>query len=97
MSEGVRQIERMVAAPVLKDQMAAELAPLRDLFTKSVVAGDDLAAGTLLERRHLKLKKPGTGLSSDHLPLLLGRRLARSLRVDEFIRLEDIEPEVAQT
>jgi N-acetylneuraminate synthase len=91
--DGVRQIERMIAAPVNKEQMAAELAPLRDLFTKSVVAGFDLSAGTVLEREHLKLKKPGTGLNSSQLPQLLGRRLNRGLRADEFVTLNDIDPE----
>jgi N,N'-diacetyllegionaminate synthase len=81
--EGVRQIEKMVAAPINKEQMAAELAPLRDLFTKSVVAGLDLSAGTILEDQHLKLKKPGTGLTSAQLPDLLGRRLCKNLKADE--------------
>ena len=95
--DGVRQIERMVAAPVVKEKMAEELAPLRDLFTKSVVAGDDLSAGTVLEREHLKLKKPGTGLNAEQLPELLGRRLTRELRADEFVTFNDVEPTAIST
>lgn len=89
--DGVRQIERMIASPVDKESMARETEPLRGLFTKSVVAGTDLAAGTTLQRQHLKLKKPGTGLDPSHLPALIGRRLNRSLGVDEFVRLEDTD------
>jgi N-acetylneuraminate synthase len=88
--DGVRQIERMIAAPINKEQMAEELAPLRALFTKSVVAGADLSVGTVLERQHLKLKKPGTGLDPGQLPELLGRRLCRDLTTDEFITFEDV-------
>ena len=36
--EGIRFIEKMKANPVDKDTMAADMAPLRNLFTKSVVA-----------------------------------------------------------
>jgi N-acetylneuraminate synthase len=88
---GVRQIERMIASPVDKGSMARETEPLRGLFTKSVVAGADLAAGTTLERGHLKLKKPGTGLDPSRLPELIGRRLNRPVSVDEFVRLEDTD------
>ena len=89
--EGVRQIERMTAASVNKETVSDELGQLRKLFTKSVVAGSDLAAGTLLEPHHLKLKKPGTGLQPSHLPQLLGRRLRRNIRSDEFLLLNDVE------
>lgn len=89
--DGARQIERMTSSPVIKEKMAEELEPLRNLFTKSVVAGTDLAAGTVLEPRHLKMKKPGTGLAASHLPELMGRRLCRDLRKDEFLLLQDVE------
>ena len=89
--EGTRQIEKMIAHPVNKDAMAAELAPLRALFTKSIVAGVNLAAGTVLSTENLKLKKPGTGLSSSRLPEVIGKKLQRSLQVDEMLSLEDIE------
>lgn len=88
--EGVRFIERMLANPVGKDEMAGEMEPLRRMFTKSVVARADLPAGTVLGEEHLALKKPGTGLGPSHLPGLLGRRLARDLGRDEMLREEDL-------
>lgn len=89
--DGVRQIERMTSSPVSKERMAEELEPLRKLFTKSIAAGEDLVEGVELETKHLKMKKPGTGLSSEYLPKLVGRRLRRSLKADEFVQLEDVE------
>ncbi len=89
--EGTRQIEKMIAHPVNKDEMAAEMAPLRDLFTKSIVAGTDLAAGTILGSEHLKLKKPGTGLSSSHLPEVVGKTLRRELKADEMLSMQDFD------
>ena len=60
--DGVRFIEKVRAHPVDKDEIAEELAPMRKLFTKSVVSCVDLPAGTVLEAAHLTVKKPGTGI-----------------------------------
>ena len=46
--DGIRFIERMRAHPVDKDASAAETAPLRRLFTRSLVARQPLPAGTVL-------------------------------------------------
>ena len=49
-SRGIRFIEKMLANPVDKDAMAVEMAPLRNLFTKSIVFSSDLPAGTVLRK-----------------------------------------------
>jgi N-acetylneuraminate synthase len=89
--EGVRFIERMRAAPVDKDVSARESAPLRRLFTRSLVAREALPAGTVLAPEHLVIKKPGTGLSPERLREVIGRRLTRSVAADQVLAVEDIE------
>ncbi len=89
---GVRFLETALSHPVDKDALAAELAPMRALFMKSVVAAQDVVAGTVLEAHHLAAKKPGTGIPADHLDDLLGRRLARDLKRDQIIAEDDLEP-----
>lgn len=89
--EGVRFLERALANPVDKDGMAAEMEPLRRMFTKSVVARNDLEAGTVLAPGHLAVKKPGGGIPAARLPELIGRRLARAVGMDEPLRVEDLE------
>lgn len=88
---GVRFIEKTLANPLDKDAVAREVAPLRDLFTKSVVTRIDLPAGTVLREEHLTAKKPGTGIPATYLPELVGSRLRRSLKANEFVRREDVE------
>lgn len=83
--EGVRFIEQMRNNPIDKNDFAKEVSPLRKLFTKSVVAGMDLTKGTLLEERHLRIKKPGSGIPSERLNDLLGKRLLRDIKADEQI------------
>lgn len=89
--EGVRHIEKMLAHPVDKQAMAAELSPLRSVFGKSVVAARDLAAGALLTADDLALKKPGTGLPARELENVIGRRARRALVRDEMLQADDLE------
>ena len=88
--EGVRFVERMQHHPVDKSTLASELAPVRAMFTKSVVARVDLPAGTVLREEHLTVKKPGTGIPAPRLPELLGARLRRALRADELLAESDL-------
>jgi N,N'-diacetyllegionaminate synthase len=90
--DGIRFIERMKANPVDKDAAAHAVAPLRDIFTRSIVARAPLAAGTVLADAHVALKKPGTGLPPGRLPDVLGRSLRRPVDADQQIREEDLEP-----
>jgi sialic acid synthase SpsE len=81
----------MRANPVDKDASAHVTAPLRKLFTRSLVARANLPVGTVLAREHLAVKKPGTGLSPDRLEEIIGRRLTRPVTADQLLAAEDIE------
>lgn len=89
--EGTRAIGAALAAPVEKDDAAADLADVRALFTRSLVAREPIAAGTTLGEEHLAAKKPGGGLPPDQLASLLGRTLRRDLAADERLAEEDVE------
>jgi N-acetylneuraminate synthase len=88
--DGIRFVEKMRANPVDKDAIARDMAPLRAIFNKSLVARQRLAAGTVLTEAHLAMKKPGTGIPADRLPEILGRVLRRPLEVDEQLRPDDV-------
>jgi N-acetylneuraminate synthase len=88
---GVRFIERMVENPVEKTVASSELAPLRQIFTKSIYSSGFLPAGTVLNADHLELKKPGNGIPASQLPSLIGKKLRRSIQMDELLQLEDVE------
>ena len=90
--DGIRFVEKMRANPVDKDAIAGEMAPLRAIFTKSLVAHAALAAGTVLTEAHLAMKKPGTGIPADRLPEVIGRVLRRRLEPDQQLHLDDLEP-----
>ncbi len=89
--DGIRFVERMRANPVDKTVAAEELAPLRNLFTKSVVVRTALDAGTVLGDEHLLGKKPGTGIPATRLKEFIGRRLRRSVEADTLLAESDLE------
>lgn len=91
LTEGTRQIEEMQKAPVDKDLVADGLHELRQVFTKSLVASRDLAAGTTLTAEDLKLKKPGTGLPASSIPELIGRKLRYPVKADEMLSFQNID------
>jgi N,N'-diacetyllegionaminate synthase len=88
--EGIRFIERMRANPVDKDASAGETAPLRRLFTRSIVARRALPAGTVLTRGDLTIKKPGTGLPPADLDRVVGKKLARPVAMDQLLTGDDV-------
>ena len=88
--EGIRFIEKMKAGSVEKDSIACEMAPLRNLFSKSVVARTNLSAGTVLQKEHLAIKKPGTGIPPAGLLRLIGRTLRHSVKTDQPLQESDL-------
>lgn len=89
--QGVRNIEAMLANPVVKDEVAGELEPMKRIFAHSVVASTDLPAGTVIRAEHLASKKPGTGLPPSAIPRIVGRRLTRPIAADTALSEEDLE------
>lgn len=87
--EGVRFVGCMLRNPVDKDAAARDLAPLRNLFMKSIAARQDLSAGIMLSESHLALRKPGTGIPADRFDEVVGRVLRRSVAAGEFLRESD--------
>jgi N,N'-diacetyllegionaminate synthase len=89
--DGVRFIERALGSQVDKDASAAELAELRRVFGKSVVAARDLAPGHKLASDDLALKKPGSGIPAAELGSVLGRVLRIAISKDSLLQENDFE------
>lgn len=89
--EGVRFIERAIAAPLDKQKMANEMGDLKLMFGKSVVAARDLPGGHQLVEADLALKKPGTGIPAARMRQLIGRRLKQNITADTMLAEEHFE------
>lgn len=88
--DGVHFIERMLANPVDKNQMAEEMGDLRRIFAKSLVACADLDEGTILTQEHLTTRKPGTGIPAAKFYEVVGTRLTRAVKAGQLLSFEDI-------
>lgn len=89
---GVAFLRAARAAPVDKDAMAEALAPTQAVFGKSAVALRSLPAGRRLIPGDLGPRKPGTGVSADRIPSLMGRTLRRAVEEGRLLRDEDLAP-----
>ncbi len=88
---GVFHVERMRRHPVNKAELAAEMAPMRAIFMKSLMPVRDMKAGERLTAEVLTARKPGTGISPRHMEAVLGRRLKRNVAALTPITEEDLE------
>jgi N,N'-diacetyllegionaminate synthase len=88
--DGVREIERMLASPVDKDDVAP-FAEMKRVFEKSVVSTREIPAGAVISREMLAAKKPGTGIPARHLPDLVGRRARNAIPADTVLTEDALE------
>ena len=90
LTEGIADIHRMRMAAVSKDSLSAEMAAMKGVFQKSIVARRELKAGTLLAEQDLALKKAGGGLPPDRLATVIGRKLVRNIGADRALSEADL-------
>lgn len=81
--DAVREVESALGDGV-KRRLPSE-ANTHLVARKSLVARRDLPAGTVLSEDMLAVKRPGSGLDSSYLPVVLGRTLVRALAVDALL------------
>jgi N-acetylneuraminate synthase len=67
----------------------------RENLAKSLVASRDIPAGTVLADTDIIVRSPGQGLSPIHLPALVGRRIGRSMKTDDYFFTSDVESDAA--
>ena len=88
------QIEEALGPKLVKDRNLSQGALLnKENLGKSIVAADDLVAGTKISRGHLSIKSPGQGMSPLKIDQLIGKRLRRNLSKDDFIFEQDFKDE----
>jgi len=87
---GVRMIATSLAHPVDKDAAAAALAPMRRLFTRSLVTTRSLAEGEALRDGDVVARKPGSGIPAAERERVLGARLARAVEAGTLLQEADL-------
>lgn len=85
----VREVERILAAPVDKDDLSA-VAEMKRIFEKSVVSTARIQAGAVIDADMVAVKKPGTGIPAARFHEVIGRRAARAVPPDSVLTEADV-------
>lgn len=85
----IRNIEKALGSPE-KKIMAGERA-VRDRLAKSIVARQDIPAGTKITAEMLTVKGPGTGLKPNAIPLLVGVVAESAIEGDTLVPSEALK------
>lgn len=92
LAAGARFIRRALRRPVDKNAVA-RFAGLRRMFTKSLALGRALKAGRRVRFEDLETKKPGDkGIPARDFREVVGRKLRRDLRQNQFLNRRDLLP-----
>jgi N-acetylneuraminate synthase len=86
----VREVERMLAAPVDKNDLAG-VAEMKRIFEKSVVATQPIAEGAVIGPEMVAVKKPGTGIPAARLTEVVGLRSKRAIAADTVLMEDDVD------
>jgi N,N'-diacetyllegionaminate synthase len=87
---GIRAIETLTHSHVNKDDTAARLQFMKDIFEKSIVSVVDIPAGAVLDKSMLAVKKPGTGIPARRYEEIIGKRAARPIAKDMLLSEDDL-------
>lgn len=86
----VREVERMLTAPVDKDDLAG-VAEMKRIFEKSVVTTRAIEAGAVIRPEMVAVKKPGTGIPAARLREVVGLRSTRAIAADTVLTEDDLD------
>lgn len=89
--KGIRLIEGSLDKKTDKDQIAQEFDHMRQLFTKGLVANQDIKQGQTLSRELIDARKPCEGIPVKEYPKALGKTARRNIAANEAITWEDLE------
>jgi sialic acid synthase SpsE len=88
--KGIRAIELAFGNGRLEGPSAPEAEEMYRLARRSLIAACDIAAGTVIAREHLVVKRPGYGIAPKQIGLVVGRTARVDIEADEILTWEMI-------
>lgn len=89
MVDAIRMTEVMLGTG--EKMPAEEEAAIAAVARKSIVAGRDIAKGSVIGREDLAMRRPGTGISPKQIPLLIGKKALRDIPMGALIMENDYD------
>ena len=85
MVRAVREVEAALGNGRIQGPSDAEAEEMYVLGRRSIVAATSIPSGTVIEREHLTVKRPGFGIAPKHLPLVVGRTARADIEEDDIV------------
>ena len=94
-SELVRQLKlaRVMLGENKKTITQAELLN-KEVFAKSLVVKRDMAEGEVIRLEDIKFMSPGKGITPDRIQEVIGKKLMRAKKVDDYVTFQDFEKSI---
>lgn len=83
MVKAIRQTEQILGSSI-KGPTEAE-AELHRIARRSLVAAKDIAAGTVITEDMIAVKRPGFGIPTRHMEIVIGRKAAKDIEEDDIL------------
>lgn len=92
MVDGIREIEKSMGDGVRKISQGEMIN--RENLSKSLVAARDISHGTEVQKDDIKVRSPGQGLSPQFIESLIGIKIDRSMKQEDFFFPSDLSKDL---
>lgn len=89
--EGVRFIEKGINNKIDKDSIVKNLSATKKLFSRSAFFTKEIQKGEVFKLNNFAMKKPGGGLCFNEAKKLLGKKISKNRKLDDYVKKEDFE------
>jgi sialic acid synthase SpsE len=90
MVAGIREVEAALGSGQKAGPSAAESGEMYRLGRRSLIAANPIAAGTVITREMLTVKRPGYGIPPKYLDIIVGRAAKVDLEEDDVVTWDSI-------
>ena len=86
--KNIKEIWKIMNNPVDKNNLN-EYKDMKRVFEKSVVASRDLKANSILKKKDIVFKKPGTGIRAINYKSLIGKKLIKDIKKNSLLKIKN--------
>tara|TARA_B100001027_G_scaffold212686_1_gene182331 strand:- start:103 stop:1083 length:981 start_codon:yes stop_codon:yes gene_type:complete len=86
--KNIKEIWKIMDNPVDKNNLK-EYKDMKKVFEKSVVASKDLKLNSILTKKDIAFKKPGTGIKAINYKSLIGKKLNKNVKKNDLLKKKD--------
>lgn len=83
MVQAIRQTEQVLGSPIKRNTEAET--EMHKIGRRSLVAAQDIPQGTVITEEMIAVKRPGFGIPTRHMEIVIGRKAAQDIEEDDIL------------